>query len=197
MNKEFWNERYSESEFAYGKEANDFLKDQQFAEGSKVLCLAEGQGRNGIFLAENGCQVTCVDYSSEAVEKTNELAKERGVEVEAIQSDLNDYDLGKQKWDGIVIIFGHFPPDLRKKVHTKIYPALKNGGKLVLEAYHKDQLNFKTGGPMNELMLYSREELLEDLQEFKNIKIDEKTREVIEGKYHNGRAAVVQVVAVK
>lgn len=197
MTKDFWNSRYGEAEFAYGTEANDFLKEQSFPSGSKVLCLAEGEGRNGTYLAEQGCHVTCVDYSVEGIHKMNELAAQKGVEIETVCADLNDYDLGTDKWDGIVIIFGHFPPDLRQKIYTQLYPALKEGGKLIIEVYHKDQVNYETGGPRDEQFLYSRAELLEDLKEFKKIEIHEVTREVHEGKYHHGQSKVVQVVAEK
>lgn len=197
MNREFWNERYGEVEFAYGKEPNDFLKTQTFKPGGNIICLAEGQGRNAVFLAEKGYHVTSMDYSEEGVEKTIALAKEKGVTVNAICADLGEFDLGENQWDGIVIIFGHFPADLRKVVHGNLFKALKAGGKVVIEAYHKDQLQNKTGGPQTTAMLYNRGELMEDLKAFNQIEIKEVTRSVVEGKYHFGQAAVVQVIAKK
>jgi SAM-dependent methyltransferase len=197
MTKDFWNERYNESEFAYGKFANDFLREQEFPPGSKILCLAEGEGRNGVYLAKSGHFVTCIDYSESGVQKMRELAHEEHVGIEAICADLNDVELAHHTWDGIVIIFGHFPPELRKKVHSQIYDALKPGGKLVLEAYQKDQVNYRTGGPMNTEMLYSKEELLSDFSAFTNLSIEEKIRSVQEGNFHTGEAAVIQVIATK
>lgn len=197
MQVEFWNERYKEKVFAYGLQANDFLQEQSFPEGSKILCLAEGEGRNGVFLAEQGHDVTCVDYSEEGIKKMNQLAEMKGVQIHTVCADLNDLDLEADTWDGIVIIFGHFPEELRKKVHGQFYKALKPGGKLVLEAYHKTQLNYKTGGPMTETMLYSDEELRADFHEFKHLQINQLEREVHEGEFHFGNAAVIQVIAEK
>ena len=197
MQAEFWNERYKEEVFAYGMEANDFLQEQHFFSGSKILCLAEGEGRNGVYLAEKGHQVTCVDYSEEGVRKMTQLAEMKGVQMETICADLNDYPLGVNAWDAIVLIFGHFPAELRQKVHQQIFKALKPNGKLVLEAYHKNQLLFKTGGPMSETMLYSEEELHSDFHEFDHLKISPLEREVHEGEFHVGKAAVIQVLAQK
>ena len=197
MHVEFWNERYKEKVFAYGLQANDFLQEQSFPEGSKILCLAEGEGRNGVFLAEQGHDVTCVDYSEEGIKKMNQLAEMKGVQIHTVCADLNEFEFKENTWDGIVIIFGHLPSALREKVHGQFYKALKPGGKLVLEAYHKTQLNYKTGGPMTETMLYSDEELRADFHEFKYLQINQLEREVHEGEFHFGNAAVIQVIAEK
>jgi 2-polyprenyl-3-methyl-5-hydroxy-6-metoxy-1,4-benzoquinol methylase len=197
MNKDFWDERYGQSEFAYGKDANDFLQLQSFKVGSKILCLAEGEGRNGVHLAKQGHQVTCIDYSESGIRKMQELAKENNVELETICADLNQVNLEPNTWDVIVIIFGHFPKDLRMHVHKQLYSALKPGGKLVLEAYNKEQVIYKTGGPMTTELLYSEAELKEDFSEFSDISICETIREVKEGQFHFGKAAVVQVFGTK
>jgi SAM-dependent methyltransferase len=197
MQSEFWNDRYKEEVFVYGIEANDFLREQNFSAGSKILCLAEGEGRNGVFLAEQGHDVTCVDYSEEGVRKMAQLAEIKGVVIHAICADLNEFAFKENSWDGIVIIFGHLPTTLREKVHGQFYKALKPRGKLVLEAYHKTQLNYKTGGPMTETMLYSEEELRADFHEFKHLQINQLEREVHEGQFHFGNAAVIQVIAEK
>lgn len=197
MQAEFWNERYKEEVFAYGMEANDFLQEQTFQAESKILCLAEGEGRNGVYLAEQGHEVTCVDYSEVGVRKMTQLAEMKGVVIHPVCADLNEFAFEENTWDGIVIIFGHLPTELREKVHGQFYKALKPGGKLVLEAYHKTQLNYKTGGPMTDTMLYSEEELKSDFHEFKNLQITQLEREVHEGEFHFGKAAVVQVIAIK
>ncbi len=197
MTKEFWNERYDHADFAYGKVVNDFIKEQNFPPRSKILCLAEGEGRNGVYLAKLGHIVTCIDYSESGILKMRKLAEEEHVTIETICADLNDVDLEHEAWDGIVIIFGHFQTSLRKKIHQQVYGALKHGGTLILEAYHKNQIDFQTGGPVNTEMLYSIEELSSDFSAFTNLSIEVKIRKVEEGHFHTGEAAVIQVIAVK
>ena len=197
MTQDFWNERYGMEEFAYGRTANDFLQTQTFPNGSKILCLAEGEGRNGVFLAKQGHDVTCIDYSESGIRKMQVLAKENGVDMVCICTDLNHIELEPNTWDGIVLIFGHFPENLRKFVHAQIYAALKPGGKVVLEAYNKSQIEYKTGGPMTTDLLYSEDELASDFSAFNELSIHEKVREVKEGQFHFGMAAVIQVVGVK
>ncbi len=197
MENTFWNERYSTTDYAYGKEPNSFLEANRKLVCQKVLCLAEGEGRNAVFLAKNGSHVTCIDYAEEGLRKAQQLAKENGVELTTLCADLTNVDLKADEWDSIVVIFGHFPSDLRKKVHGQFYSALKSGGTLVLEAYHKNQVNYKTGGPINPELLYSKEDLAEDFRQFDELEITETVREVNEGKYHFGLASVVQVIAKK
>jgi SAM-dependent methyltransferase len=193
MEAKFWNERYAESAFAYGTAPNDFLKSVEIPANSKILCLAEGEGRNGVYLATQGNQVTCVDYSEEGIKKAQKLAAQNNVEIEGICCDLNDFDLGEEKWDAIVLIFGHFPIALREKVHRNLYKALKSGGMLILEAYSKEQLHYNSGGPKQEGMLYDEDMLKEDFSEFKRLNVQTKERVVHEGLFHNGLAAVIQV----
>lgn len=197
MQADFWNERYKEDGFAYGTKPNDFLKEQEFAPHSRILCLAEGEGRNAIFLASQGHFVKAVDLSQEGINKLDHQAKEKDLKIETVCTNLLNYSFEPESWDAIVIIFGHFPPEVRKNVHGKLFAALKEGGKVILEAYSKKQLAFKSGGPSDENMLYSTDELLEDFDQFGDIMIEQKVREVHEGKYHNGNSSVIQLVAVK
>lgn len=197
MTKDFWNERYGKEDFAYGKSANEFLKSNPFPAGSMILCLAEGEGRNGVFLAKQGHSVTCIDYSESGIRKMQALAAENNVVLQTVCADLNDVELEPEAWDGIVVIFGHFPSDLRQRVHRQFYPALKKGGKFVLEAYRKEQLSYKTGGPMTSDLLYSAEELTNDFSDFTELDVIETVREVREGAFHFGEAAVIQVVGMK
>lgn len=194
-----WNERYAEQKFAYGKEANDFLKAQLSDSGSaKILCLAEGQGRNAVYLAELGYQVTAVDLSSVGLDRTKELAKEKGVTVDTLQVDLGEYRLADEAWDGIVCVFGHFPPSVRTHVLSQLHGGLKPGGFLLMEVYSVDQLNYGTGGPKEASMLYQLEELKELLGTSWDFTILQQIeREVHEGTYHNGKSSVIQVFGRK
>ena len=145
--KEFWDQRYKVDSYLYGENPNDFLVENldRFKNGGKVLCLSEGEGRNAVYLALNGFQVTCVDISAIAKEKALKLAALKGVKIEYDVSDLEEYDLGNEKWDGIVSIFGHTPSIVRKKLHQAIKKSLKKGGVFLLEGYSVDQLKYNTG----------------------------------------------------
>jgi cyclopropane fatty-acyl-phospholipid synthase-like methyltransferase len=199
MDVNFWNTRYKEAEFAYGTEPNDFLKSkiQVLKPHSKILCLAEGEGRNAVFLAEHNHTVSAVDYSEEGLNKLKLLAKQRNLDIETICVDLNHYKIEENKWHAIICIFGHFPEPLRKSVFEQVYKGLKKGGVFLMEAYQKDQLNYKTGGPQAAELLYSIEELEFDFKSFANISIKTNVKEISEGIYHNGISSVIQVSAIK
>jgi len=195
---QIWDERYGSGEYVYGREPNDFLVTMAgLIPPGRVLSLAEGQGRNGVYLAGLGYQVTAVDSSAVGLRMARELAIERGVPLETIVADLADYDPGEACWEGIVSIFCHLPSALRRSVLAKMVRALVPGGVLLLEAYTPAQLQFDTGGPRDPDLLASLADLREDLAELTLIHACEGERLVIEGTLHRGRAAVVQVVAVK
>ncbi len=196
--KEFWNERYNEAPYAYGTTPNDFLKAQQIGSDLKVLCLAEGEGRNGVYLAALGNDVTCIDYSEEGLKKTRQLAAQNGVNVTCVCADLGEVKLEGNSWDLIVGIFAHFPSKVKQHIWTQIYASLKPGGKLIIEVYDQEQLRFGTGGPRQPDLLYNKAELEELLgKQFDQFHIEKVYREVHEGTYHNGASATLQVLATK
>lgn len=199
MDKNFWDTRYSDSEYAYGKEPNDFLKSKSelIKPNSKILCLAEGEGRNAVFLAELGHDVTAIDYSLEGLNKLKNFADSKKLIVHTICADLNDYKIKEGEWDAIICIFGHFPESLRIRIFKQVYKGLKKDGVFLMEAYHKDQLQYKTGGPQVAELLYSSEELGNDFSEFTTISIETTIREIKEGEFHKGTSAVIQVIANK
>lgn len=194
-----WDERYAVEDYIYGTQPNDFLREffPLLTTGGEVLCLADGEGRNGVFLAEQGLHVTSVDASAVGLKKAQALAKSRGVSVSTLVVDLADYSLGQANWDGIVSVFCHLPPDLRRKVHREVVIGLKPGGIFLLEAYHPEQLKMGTGGPPNVEMMMSAELLKDELAGLEFVRVEELKRDVIEGSYHSGAAAVVQMVARK
>ena len=130
-----WDIRYAEADYAYGTEPNGFLAAVacQIPDGP-VLCLAEGQGRNAVFLAGRGHRVTAVDQSRVGMARAAELAASRGVNVECVTADLTAYDIGVGRWAGIVSIFVHLPAALRADVYRRAVAGLRPGGVLVLEA---------------------------------------------------------------
>ncbi|AMN49743.1 MULTISPECIES: class I SAM-dependent methyltransferase [unclassified Psychrobacter] len=194
-----WNERYSEPGFAFGTEPNDFLEEQfqHIPAGGRVLCLAEGEGRNAVFLAEQGYQVTAMDLSDVGLNKALKLASERGVEIITQIADLADYQFGVGEWDGIVSIWAHMPKTVSQYVHAQIAPALKPNGVFIVEAYTEQQLDMEAvGGPpaAQKERFNSLENLQTELAELEEIIGVEKQRMISEGKHHQGLSAVVQYV---
>lgn len=193
-----WDERYDTSEYIYGVEPNDFLRNHadRLVSG-RTLCLAEGEGRNAVFLALQGHVVTAVDSSSVALKKARNLAQARGVQIRTVHADLADFEIGIERWDSIVSIFCHVPPDLRRRLHAAVVEGLKPGGMLLLEAYTPRQIALGTGGPPVPELTMTLDALREELAGLDFVHAIETEREVIEGIYHTGRGAVVQVLARK
>ncbi|MEZ5246118.1 MAG: class I SAM-dependent methyltransferase [Acidimicrobiales bacterium] len=193
---EMWEGRYGGDDFVYGTEPNDFLVESvaDVAPGD-VLCLADGEGRNGVYLASLGHRVTSVDLTRAGMSKAARLADERGVDLTTVVADLADFDLGTERWDIIVSIFAHTPPDIRRRIHAGIAVALRPGGVLVLEAYTPDQIGRGTGGPPVPELTMTLEGLREELIDLTFEVGREIVRRVVEGSGHTGDGAVVQVVA--
>lgn len=199
--KEFWNDRYADSEFAYGTQPNQFLVSvvQQIPAG-KVLCLAEGEGRNALYLARQGYIVSAVDQSAVGLEKTRQLAKMHQVDIHTIEADLDDFEIRPAEWEGIVSISAHVPRLLREKIHREVIVGLKPGGVFILEAYTPKQLEMTgSGGPPahQREMFMSLTGLYAELAGLDFILARETERHFNEGKYHQGPGAVVQIVARK
>ena len=194
----FWDERYATEEFMYGKEPNDFLRENidELPQGS-VLCLADGEGRNSVFVASTGRSVWSVDLSSQGPIKTLRLAAERGVEVHAESADLANYDLGENRWDAIVSIFAHMPKDIRANLHQRVARALKPGGVFLLEAYTPSQIGRGTGGPQDPSLTMNLGDLRKELSPLIFTTAHEIERNVAEGFGHTGMASVVQIIARK
>lgn len=193
-----WDQRYSEPGYAYGTQPNEFLaKHRPEIPPGPVLCLAAGEGRNAVFLAHRRHDVTAVDQSAVGLEKAQKLAEERGVQIRTVQSDLADYALGVAKWAGIVSIFAHTPPDIRKRVHADVVRALRPGGIFILEAYRPAQLELKTGGPPTAALMMTAEELRRELDGLELLLLEEVERDITEGRFHSGTGAVVQLIGRK
>lgn len=193
-----WDERYSQEDFHFGTEPNGFLAEvSKSLPPGRALCIADGEGRNSVYLAEQGRTVSAMDASAVGMRKANRLAAERGVTIETEIVDLADYDFGVETWDLIVSIFCHLPPAFRRDVHRRAAAGLRHGGAFVLEAYTPEQLDYGTGGPPVAELLMTLDDLRED---FAGLDIEigrEIVRDVVEGRGHRGEAAVVQVVARK
>jgi SAM-dependent methyltransferase len=194
----FWDERYGADAYMYGKEPNDFLKQNIDAlpQGS-VMCLADGEGRNSVFIASTGRAAWSVDLSTHGPRKTMQLAAERKVEVHAETADLATFDLGQNRWDAIVSIFAHMPKEVRADLHKRVISALKPGGVFLLEAYTPAQVGRGTGGPQDTSLTMQLEDLRMELAPLTFEIGQEIERSVVEGIGHTGMASVVQVIARK
>lgn len=193
-----WDERYSSSRYVYGTQPNDFLAaNASRIPAGRVLSLADGEGRNGVYLASLGYQVTSVDASPVGLGKAARLAASRGVPLETIVADLAVYEPAAASWKGVVSIFCHLPEPLRRVVHERAIRALAPGGVFVLEAYAERQLEFGTGGPKSLDLLLSLEELRSELSGLDELHAGEFVREIHEGALHDGQSAVVQFIGRK
>ena len=193
-----WDQRYSGEAYAYGTEPNEFLVAMapRLPLG-RVLCLGEGEGRNAVWLASQGHDVTAADASRVGLEKAERLAVERGVTITTVHSDLAKHEIDPDAWDGIVSVFCHLPPALRAEVHRRCVSGLRSGGVMLLEAYTPRQLGHGTGGPPAAELMMDEETLRAELAGLEFMHLQECEREIHEGAFHNGLGAVVQVVGRK
>ena len=195
----FWNARYAGEEFVYGREPNDFVVQAVSAipHQGRVLCLADGEGRNSVWLAGQGFRVTAVDVAEQGVAKGRELARASGVEIETRVADVTRFDLGIERWDAIVSIFLHLPSKARRELHRRAIAALAPGGVFVYEAYGPEQLRYRTGGPPEAQLLHSLDDVVPDFDGCAIERAFEGVRAVNEGRLHRGDGFVVQVIARK
>lgn len=198
MSKDFWNSRYSEREFAYGTDPNEFFKEQihKIIPG-RAIFLGEGEGRNAVYAAKLGWQVDAVDFSSSAKDKALKLAKENNVKINYAVSDLNDYDFKENDYDLVVMIFLHLPLELRTSIFSKSILSLKKNGRLLIEAFSKEQINNISGGPRSIDLLYSENDVLSLTNDLRIETMESKSIQLDEGKHHKGKADVIRFVGVK
>jgi len=201
--KDFWNDRYSATEFVYGKKPNAYLKEKltKINPGT-ILFPAEGEGRNAVFAATLGWRVSAFDTSSEGRKKALRLAKEHNVEIEYHTADLNEIGYETAEFDAIALIFTHFPPEIRKEYFQHFITYLKEGGIIIFEGFSKkhseyQNMNPDAGGPKNMEMLFSGQELKDDFTDFDFLEFNETEVELEEGLFHKGKGSVIHFVAKK
>ncbi|RZJ50553.1 MAG: class I SAM-dependent methyltransferase [Chryseobacterium sp.] len=198
-----WDERYKDTEFAYGTEPNVFFKEwlTKFKPGT-IIMPADGEGRNGVFAAQLNWKVTSFDLSSEGQQKALKLAKENNVTLEYIVGDLEKLEFEKHSFDAIGLIYAHFSAETKSKLHQKLNEYLKPGGIVIFEAFSKNHLDFKkrnpkVGGPDNIDDLFSKEEIQADFQNFEILLLEEEEIILNEGKFHIGNGSVIRFVGKK
>lgn len=201
--QKFWNSRYENLDFAYGKNPNLFFKQciERLAPKS-ILMPADGEGRNGVFASKLGWEVTATDLSIEGKNKALQLAKENKVTLEYIIGDVQDLEFPKESFDAIGLIYAHFSGSKITSLHKKLLHSLRPKGTIIFEAYSKSQLenrkvNPNSGGPADIDMLFSKEDIRRDFPNFDIQILEEVEVELSEGAYHNGKASVIRFLGTK
>jgi 2-polyprenyl-3-methyl-5-hydroxy-6-metoxy-1,4-benzoquinol methylase len=191
-----WDNRYADKEYAYGKKENDFLREsfEYLPKDTHVLSLAEGEGRNAVFLSKKGFDVHAIDSSIEGIKKAKLLAAENEVSFSYDQVKLEDFDFKPDSFGAIISIFAHTSKKIQSELFIEIKKALKPGGVFLLEGYNSKQLVNGTGGPKSLEMMFDIESLKIDFRDFEILLAHNTSREINEGIYHNGNSEVVQFI---
>lgn len=189
-----WNQRYAGDEYKYGTEPNSFLAENVDLLIGPVLSLAEGEGRNAVFLASQGLKVHCVDGSEVGLAKAQALALAQGVEIQTEVADLGMFEPTANYYGSVVSISAHLPGTVRNRLYPLVERCLKPNGIIILEAYTEDQLARDTGGPKDPDMLMTYAKIKREFPNIEPILLREIEREVGEGRYHTGIASVVQFI---
>lgn len=194
----FWNERYAKDEFIYGKQPNTFFAEQlsQLKPG-RLLLPAEGEGRNAVYAAALGWEVTAFDFSETGKKKAEALARETGVQIDYRLAEASTFEAEPDSFDAIALVYAHFPPEIRQQAHRRMVTLLRPGGTLLLEAFRPDQLGRDSGGPRNKAMLYDAAMLADDFLSLDIVLSQEIEIELQEGAHHAGKAEVVRFIAHK
>lgn len=201
--KERWNERYREEQYAYGKLPNHFLKEQvEKLPIGKILFPAEGEGRNAVFAAKLGWQVSAFDISVEGQKKAIQLAEFNQVQLDYHVGDIIQMEFKPSQFDAIALIYAHFPAEIKSHYHKTLSTYLRTGGIIILEAFSKNNLKYvalnpNIGGPKDIDTLCSIEEIKHDFPNYEIIQLEEKEIELQEGVYHNGVGSAIRFVGRK
>lgn len=153
----FWDQNFAVAGFKYGTAPNAFLVDQahRFVAEADVLVPGDGEGRNSVWLAQQGHRLTAMDASAVGLQKANALAAERGVALQTVLGDLADWAPAAASFDAVVLTYVHLPPAIRQQAHRRLAAGLRPGGWLILESFHPAQLAHSSGGPKDAAMLYT------------------------------------------
>ncbi|MDD5056225.1 MAG: class I SAM-dependent methyltransferase [Sideroxydans sp.] len=195
-----WDERYAGEDYHFGTEPNAFLLSQQtrLTPGMSCLAVADGEGRNGVWLAQHGLDVLSVDSSPVALEKAQRLAEHKGMTLQFELADLMQWEWGKDRFDVVAAIFIQFaPPGMREQMFANIKRCLKPGGLLLLQGYTPRQLEYKTGGPSQAENLYTEAMLRELFADMEILHLCEHDDVIREGAGHSGMSALIDLVARK
>ena len=201
--KTFWDQRYKDAAYAFGKDPNEYLKSVLSGlKPGKILFPAEGEGRNAVFAASLGWEVFAFDISEEGKRKAEQLAAEKQVRIDYAIAEMMDAHYAPDSFDAIALVFAHFDESLRSAYHKRLSGFLKPGGHLILEGFNKNHLQYNTqnpavGGPRDLSMLYAAADLQKDFEGFEIRELVEQETTLSEGAYHTGKGAVVRFWGIK
>lgn len=202
MMKDFWDERYAQNEYVYGEAPNVFFKEQiNLLPPGKLLMPADGEGRNGVYAAMLGWQVTSFDLSVEGQKKALALADKNQVSIEYLVGPLSDMDFEARSFDAVGLFFAHFDPEVRQAYHHRLVGYLKKGGYVILEAFSQkhtvfQQSNPTAGGPKAPNILFATDQIADDFSALETIILKEEEVELQEGRFHQGQASVIRYVGI-
>ena len=196
----FWDSKFAGDDYRFGTAPNAFLAAQwdRLKPGWRALAVADGEGRNGVWLAEQGLEVTSVDISPRGIAKARALAAERGVAPTIVEADVAEYDMGEAAWDVVAAIFIQFaPPEMRADLFRRMKRALKPGGLLILQGYRPEQVDLGTGGPPDPAHMYTADLLRQAFGDLEILHLAEHDDTIREGTGHDGLSALIDLVARK
>ncbi len=201
--KEFWNDRFSTTEYVYGEKPNVFFREKlDIMPPGRLLLPAEGEGRNGVYAAQRGWEVVAFDISEQARIKAIALAQKHGVQLDYRTGSLDSQDFEQESFDCLALIYAHFHSEVRNQYHKALASTLKMGGLIIMECFSKAHLEFNSqnpsvGGPRDIELLYSIDDIRNDFPGFEPIQFAVETVHLHEGTYHVGKASVLRYVGRK
>lgn len=199
MSREFWDQSFSSDKFVYGETPNKFVQDMGslISKQSNVACFAEGEGRNAVYLATLGHDVTSYDLSTVGLEKTKYLAEKNHVTVKTIAKDLTKDSVTPNQYDAAVMVYGHVPKSEQQYFLSQMINSVTSGGFVMFEVYSEQQRDYRTGGPGTIDMLYDPQNILEWIKTHKCLHFYYGEAKRYEGERHTGLGHIIQAVLQK
>lgn len=189
--KEMWNERYASKSYFYGDQPNEYFR--QFIDANPpghLLLPAEGEGRNAVYAARKGYQVTAIDFSETARQKALDLARHQKVQLDYQLGDIQNLSMNHNSFDYVACIFMHLPHEQLSTIYHQLISLLKPKGKMLIVGFNKNQLQYASGGPKNENWLFSSDQLKKQLKDYPLLRCFDAVTNLNEGNGHTGPAEI-------
>lgn len=199
MTKKQWDKNFSNGKYIYGEDPNEFVKQMsgKIPPNSNIACLAEGEGRNAVFLAEQGHHIVAYDQSKVGLDKANQLAEKNNVNIKTETIDLTKECVPQGEYDAAILVFGHVLKKDQQFLFQNLLNSVRSGGHVLFEVYSEKQINYKTGGPGHVEALYDPVDILKFIDQHQVLHFYYGETERYEGLNHTGLGHVIQVVIKK